>query len=79
MYDVNHVQIVNALETCKTQLKKMEEDGILQNKKVTSEEVFSLITGSSNLSEALSNSFYIQVSLQQLQLILYWFKYQIFQ
>ena len=66
MYDVNQVQISNALETCRTQLKKMEEDGILENKKVTSEEIFSLITGSSNLSEALRNASYIQVLFQLL-------------
>ena len=61
MYDVNQVQISNALETCRTQLKKMEDDGILENKKVSSEEIFSLITGSSNLSEALRNACYVQV------------------
>ena len=63
MYDVNQVQITNALETCKTQLKKMEEDGVIDNKKVNSEEVLRKITGSTNLNEALSNSFYIQVRL----------------
>lgn len=61
LYDVNEMQITNALETCKNQLKKMEEDGLFQNKKTNADDIFDLINGSSNLNEALKGSIHIQV------------------
>ena len=58
---MNKEQIVNALETCRTQLRKMEEDGFLENQKAKADDVLQLISGSSNLKEVLMGSIYVQV------------------
>eukprot|EP00794_Sanderia_malayensis_P000420 gene420-1056_t len=58
LYDIDNSQILNALESCKTQLITMEKDGFLND----AEKASTLITGTSDLKEALSGAFYVQRS-----------------
>ncbi|KAK0085151.1 hypothetical protein PV325_005690 [Microctonus aethiopoides] len=59
IYDIIQEQIDNALKDIKAQLKKLEDEKLLRGK-LSADEQFGLITGTSNLSEATKGSKLIQ-------------------
>ena len=60
LFDILESQISSALEDIRAQLKSLEDSGMLRGEK-NSEEQFSLISGSTSLSETCKDAVYIQV------------------
>lgn len=63
LFDILKTQVSTALEDIKNQLKSLEESGLLRGA-TNSDEQFKLITGTDKLSEAVSDTVYIQVGGQ---------------
>jgi len=59
IYDIVESQVENALKQAKTQLKKLEERGLLRGK-LSADEQFNCISGSTDIKQAISGAFFLQ-------------------
>lgn len=59
IYDIVQSQIENALKQAESQLKTLEEKGLLRGK-LTAAEQFSCISGCTDLKEAIAGAFFLQ-------------------
>lgn len=62
LFDIVDTQVSAALDDIQSQLKALEESGLLRGNKDSAQQ-FSLISGTSDMSEAVADTVYIQVSL----------------
>ena len=59
IYDIVQSQIDNALKQIKSQLKGLEERGLLRGK-LTADQQFSVISGCTDIKEAINGAFFLQ-------------------
>lgn len=59
IFDIVQSQIENALKQAQSQLKSLEEKGLLRGK-LTADEQFSCISGCTDLKQAIAGAFFLQ-------------------
>lgn len=60
VYDVDASQITSALENIQSQLKELENSGLLRGR-LSVDEQFKLISGTNSLAECVADAKYVQV------------------